>query len=309
LPILALKVHDSKSSDFMATGLLENAKRGARVAGNESAVLFLLKAGLVVGLIADLFSGALAGMAKDWWTEPAYSQGLLLPPLALYLVWVDRKRTLSFPAVPDRRGLWLTAFACLSFTLGSLSSEFFLMRIAFVILLAGLVWTFWGSLRLRSLAVPLLLLATMVPLPVMVYNSVAGPLQLLSSDLATRIAQAVGVSVFRDGNVIQLADMSLGVAEACSGLNSLSALVVGSLLLGYLICGRTLTRIALLAIAVPLAIGVNVLRVAGTAVLADYNMDFALGFYHLFSGWLFFVAGFGLLYGTASLLRACLDPK
>src|SRR5260370_26424709 len=120
----------------------------------------------------------------------------------------------------------------------------------------------------------------MIPLPVMVYNSLAAPLQLLASDLATRIAQGFGVSVFRDGNIIQLAGVSLGVAEACRGLNSLSALLVGSLLLGYLLCSRTASRMALFAVAIPLAIGVNILRVAGTPLPAYYNQQFPLGLYH-----------------------------
>ena len=208
-----------------------------------------------------------------------------------------------------RRGLVWIVIACVTFIFGKLASEFFMMRFAFVILLAALVWTFWGFPRLRTLGFPFLLLATMVPLPIMVYNSLAAPLQLLASDLATRIAQGFGVSVFRDGNVIQLAGVSLGVAEACSGLNSLSALIVGSLLLGYLLCSRTASRIALFATALPLAIGVNILRVAGTALVADYNQEFALGFYHAFSGWLVFVAGFGLLYLCARMLHALLERE
>ena len=195
------------------------------------------------------------------------------------------------------------------FLLGKLASEFFLMRFSFVVVLAALVWTFWGLPRLRTLAFPFLLLASMVPLPVTVYNSLAAPLQLLASDLATRIAQALGISVFRDGNVIQLAGTSLGVAEACSGLNSLSALIVGSLLLGYLFCSRTISRVLLCLAAIPLAICVNILRVAGTALLADYNQIFALGFYHSFSGWLVFVAGFGFLYLLARVLQMLLERK
>jgi exosortase len=269
----------------------------------------LLKVGLVTALICFLFGAVLIDMAHDWWTEPALSQGMLLPPLALYIAWMQRQLTLDVPARPDQRGLWITALACFVFLAGKLASEFFLMRFSFVILLAGLIWTFWGFPRLRTLAFPVLLLATMVPLPVMLYNSLAAPLQLLASDLATRIAQMFGVSVFRDGNVIQLAGTSLGVAEACSGLNSLSALIVGSVLLGFLMCTRLLSRITLFFLAVPLAIFVNIIRVAGTALLADVNQEFAEGFYHSFSGWLVFVAGFGILYLIARMLHALVDPK
>jgi exosortase len=267
----------------------------------------LLQIAVIVSLTSVLFAVVLADMAHDWWTEPEWSQGILLPPLAIYIAWMNRERTLSLPARTDNRGISLVALACLTFLLGGLASEFYLMRIAFVILLAGFVWTFWGTARLRALSFPLLVLATMVPLPVIVYNSLAAPLQLLASDLATQAADLVGISVLRDGNVIHLAGTSLGVAEACSGLNSLAALIVGSLLLGYLLCTRILTRMIVFVLAPPLAILVNIVRISGTAVLADYNQEFAIGFYHSFSGWLVFVAGFGMLYLLARTLHNVLD--
>jgi exosortase len=268
-----------------------------------------LKIAFVGTCIWFLFWDVWVDMAHDWWTDPTWSQGMLLPPLALYIAWEHRHRTLSEVAAPDRRGLALTAFACITFAVGKLASEFFLTRLSFVILLAGIVWTFWGLRRLKTLALPILLLATMVPLPGIIYNSIAAPLQLFVSDIATRIAQSVGISVFRDGNIIQLANVSLGVAEACSGISSLSALTVGSILLGYLLCSRLLSRIALFAIAIPLAIAVNVVRVAGTAVLADYNQELAMGLYHSFSGWLVFMIGFCCLYLLARMLHRFLDSK
>ena len=270
---------------------------------------FWAKIAAVVVLLWFLFWDILTDMAHDWWIEPAWSQGMLLPPLALYIAWMYRKQIFSLEEAPDARGLWLTGFGCGVFLVGRVASEFFLPRIAFVMILTGFVWTFWGKRRLQVLGFPLLLLATMVPLPVMFYNSVAAPLQLFASNAATQIVQALGVTVFRDGNIIQLAGISLGVAEACSGLNSLSALVVGSILLGFLSCSGILSRLVLIGLSIPIAIGVNVLRVAGTAILADHNQEFAMGFYHAFSGWLVFVAGFGVLYLCARGLHALLDSK
>jgi exosortase len=263
--------------------------------------------GLMTALIGVLYRFVLADLAKDWWNEPALSYGMLIPPLAAYIAWLRRDLTLAAGAFPTSKGLFLVAFGCVMFLLGKLGVEFFLMRISFVVLLAGLTWTFWGMQRLQTLAFPFVLLATMVPLPGTVYNSVSAPLQLFASDLSSRLAQGIGISIYRDGNIIQLASTSLGVAEACSGLNSLSALMVASLLLGYLVCSRLPTKIALFLLAIPLAIAVNILRIAGTAVLADYNQEFAMGFYHSFSGWLVFVAGFGVLYGCAKLAHAAMD--
>jgi exosortase len=227
---------------------------------------------------------------------------MLIPPIAIYIAYLRRKFTLALPAQPDLRGLSLLSLGCVVFLVGKLAGEFFLARISFVIVLAGLTWTFWGFARFKTLAFPFLLLCTMVPLPAIVYNALAAPLQLFASSVATTLAQAVGVSMYRDGNIIHLANTSLGVAEACSGLQSLSALVVASLLLGFLNEASILVRILLFVLSVPLAIAVNVLRVTGTAILADYRLEFAEGFYHLFSGWLVFVMGFGVLWLVAKML-------
>lgn len=296
-------------SPSMTTGVAAAQEQSPSAVGGSRSYLLWFQIAVVSSLICILFAKALFDMALEWWRWPQLSQGMLLPPLALFVAWIERRRILSYPATADYRGTFVTALACCMFVLGKLASEFFLMRISFVILLAGLIWTFWGARRLRALGFPLLLLACMVPLPAVIYNSVAAPLQLFASDVASRMAQAAGVSVFRDGNIIQLAGISLGVAEACSGLSCLSALVVGGLLLGYLLCTRKLSRILLLFAAVPLAIAVNVVRVAGTAVLADYNQAFAMGFYHAFSGWLVFLAGILVLYAFARIVHRVIDPR
>lgn len=266
-----------------------------------SAVVWTQIAAIAI-LIVWLYSFIIPDLASEWWTVDSSSYGMLVPPIVLYIVYLRREVILAIPVRRDPRGLLLTGLGCLVFLAGSLSAEFFLARISFVIVSAGIVWTFWGAPRLRSVAFPFILLATMVPLPAIAFNTIAAPLQLFASTIATNLAQALGVSVFRDGNVIHLANASLGVAEACSGLNSLSALVVGALLLGFLEDASILGRLLLLVISIPLAIAVNVLRVTGTAVLADYNVEFAMGFYHLLSGWIVFALGFGLLWILAKLI-------
>ena len=272
-------------------------------------LLWYLEIAVVVAIIAVMYGWVLADLAKDWWNEPALSQGMLIPPFAAYIAWLRRQVTLAHPPLTDNRGLLLIACACGAYILGKLAAEFFLMRISFVLLLVGLVWTFWGFARMRSLAFPFLLLATMVPLPAIVYNSLAAPLQLFASNVAAQLAQLLGVTIYRDGNIIHLATMSLGVVEACSGLNSLSALVVASLLLAYLVCSRLPAQILLVLLSIPLAIAVNILRVTGTALIADYSQDFAEGFYHSFSGWLVFVVGFGTLYLFAKGLHFLFESK
>ena len=260
-------------------------------------------------LVAVLYGHVLTDMAWDWWNVPSLSQGLLIPPVALFTAWLLRYATFSEPAMPSSAGYWVTGGACLLLFVGRLAAEFFIQRISFVVLLAGLVLTFWGKRRLRSLAFPLLLLVTMVPLPVVVYNSFAVPLQLLASSVATHIARFCGVAVYQDGNMIHLAGISLGVEEACSGLSAVSALAVASLLFGFLLRKPVIERGILFALAIPVAIAVNIIRVAGSAILADYDKKFAYGFYHSFSGWLVFVIGALALLGTMKLLTLLLHHE
>ena len=261
-----------------------------------------LKISVIIGLTALLYFTIIPDLASEWWTEPASSYGMLIPPIAVYVCYVRRRLILAIPSRPEVHGLALVALGCLVLLVGNLAAEFFLSRISFVLLLAGFVWTFWGWARFRALFFPFILLATMVPLPALVYNQISAPLQLLASTLATNLAQILGISTYQDGNIIHLANLSLGVAEACSGLQSLSAMVVASLLLGFLEDGSLLGRGLLLFVSIPLAIAVNILRVTGTAVLADYTPDLAMGFYHLFSGWLVFLLGFALLWIMAKVL-------
>jgi exosortase len=241
---------------------------------------------------------------QDWWNEPSLSQGLLIPPLALYFAWADRKRLMEIPAEPTALGLFGAASSSLLYVLGKLGAEFFLQRISMVAMFASFLWLCWGSARLKRLAFPLVLLTAMIPLPAIVYNTITAPLQLFASNVASLLARLGGVSLYRDGNVIQLAHLSLGVDEACSGLSSFSALVIAALLIGRLLCEQSLAaRILLVLFSAPLSIALNVLRIAGTAVLADYREEFALGFYHLFAGWLVFLLGFAGLFLMAGAAR------
>jgi exosortase len=257
---------------------------------------------IVTSLVIAVYAEILIDLAREWWTRPEASYGILIPPFAFYLAYLGREQTRALPKRPDLRGLGLVATACLILLCGKLASEFFLCRISFILMLTGLAWTFWGVRRLRSVAFSLGLLTTMVPIPAILYNAAAAPLQLFASKVATQLAQMFGITVFRDGNVIHLANISLGVAEACSGLHSLSALIVASLVLGFIENLSAFGKLLIFALSAPLAIMVNVFRVTGTAVLADAKPDLALGYYHAFSSWLVFLIGFGILWLATKLV-------
>ncbi len=265
-----------------------------------------LKATVITALAVALYGNSLMGLAVDCWTDPSLSQGLLIPPLVAYLAWLRRDR-LTGPATPDNRGLAVIALACILLIVGRLGAELFLPRISFVVFLVGLIWSFWGVARVGVLALPLALLASMVPLPRVVYNSLSAPLQLFASKTAAVLARLLGITVHQDGNIIALANLSLGVEEACNGLGTLSVLIMAGLLLGNMECTRRRTQAVVFALTVPIAIAINVFRITLTAILADYNTEFAVGVYHSFSGWLIFTIGFVMLYGVSKGLHRLMD--
>jgi exosortase len=137
----------------------------------------------------------------------------------------------------------------------------------------------------------------MVPIPAIIFNQVAFPLQLFASKFGTAVMELFQVPVLREGNVIILAHTNLEVAEACSGIRSLISLLTLGIVYGYFTDSRTWVRLAIAASTVPIAIVANGLRVAGTGVLAHYyGREAADGFFHTFSGWLVFVVAFVMLF-------------
>jgi len=263
-----------------------------------------LGAAFLLTLIAVLYTGVLKDLAYLCWRDEQLSQGLLMPPLALYVAWTRREQLLAHPAASDNRGLLVVALACLMFLAGKLGAEVFLPRMSFVVLIAGLIWTFWGRKRLRILALPLLLIATSIPIPALIYNSISLPLKLLSSTAATKIAQATGTVIYQDGNVLEIPGMSLGVEDACNGIAALSSLIASALLLGVFLNGqRRWARLLLVLLAIPIALAVNVIRIAMTAILAESHPRIASGFYHSFSGWLVYLFGLLALFAAASIFN------
>jgi exosortase len=144
----------------------------------------------------------------------------------------------------------------------------------------------------------------MIPIPVIIFNQVAFPLQFLAARLASSLLDLSGVPVLREGNIIQLPAMALEVAQACSGIRSLMSLGALAVIYGYFLETRYLPRVLLALAAIPIAVVANGLRVMGTGLIAYYwNPDRAEGFFHTFSGWVIFVISLVLLFSVHGLLR------
>jgi exosortase len=266
--------------------------------------MVVVAAGFLGVLVLALYRAVLPSWVADLWNDPNYSHGLLVPFVSGWLAYRRRADLAALRPQPAASAL-LLVLASLGLLLAALlAAELFTMRLSLLLLLTGLLAFILGYAYVRVLALPLAFLLFMVPLPALVWNAVAFPLQLLASQLAVALLQGVGVPALREGNVILLPNISLEVVEACSGLRSLVSLGALSVLLAVLSLRGYGSRIALVLSSVLVAVVANGARVAITGVLADrWGPQLAQGFLHLFSGWVVFVVALLLLGGEAAVLR------
>lgn len=279
---------------------------------------------LVAAAVAFAYWGVLARLGRFWWDDENYSHGLLMPFVIGYILWAEREKLSKAMGRP--RVFWGVAAVVAALSglwVGTAGAELFTQRMSLVLLLAGVCVYFWGWVMLRALLVPLSLFALAVPIPAIVFNKIAFPLQLFASQCAVLVMRALNITVLREGNVIELYPLGslttkkLEVVEACSGIRSLMTLVTLAVVFAYFTSptdeggtgGRRLERYrvwraALIVVAaVPIAIITNAARVSGTGVLARYyGTEVADGFFHEFSGWVIYIAAFLLLFAFGWLL-------
>jgi len=200
-------------------------------------------------------------------------------------------------------------------------------------MLASLAIYFWGWRALRFVAVPLMLLVLSIPIPQIIFNRIAFPLQLFASRCAVAAMSFLSIPVLRQGNIIELMPLGasepkkLAVVEACSGIRSLMTLVTLAMIYAYFTRPtitqtsnrrsdvptkvRAVLRSMILVIAaVPIAILTNALRVSGTGILAHYyGTRVADGFFHSFSGWVIYIVAAALLFATGWTLDRIASPR
>ncbi|HKG47092.1 MAG TPA: exosortase [Pyrinomonadaceae bacterium] len=274
------------------------------------------------------YATVLVKLFHDWWTDENYSHGLLIPFIIGYILWVQRDKLAGGRARSSM--LWGgAAVVCALFALwaGVAGAELYTQRLSLILILAGITVYFWGFTLLRMLLVPLGLLFLAMPIPAIVFNKIAFPLQLFASRCAVWSMSALGIPVLRQGNIIELKPLNsfdtkkLEVVEACSGIRSLMTLLTLAVVFAYFThapgdndsgSGKRFgwlksywfwRALIIVASAIPIAILTNAFRVSGTGVLAHYyGTAIADGFFHSFSGWAIYIVAFILLFGIGMIL-------
>src|SRR5262249_35125258 len=220
-------------------------------------------------------------LVHDWSIDENYSHGFLVIPMALYFVWERREKFFAASQQPNLLGLFVAVGSIGLLLGGVLGAEVFTTEVSLVGTLAGSVLFLFGWAHLRVMLFPIAFLMLMIPLPAIIFNQITFPLQLLASRFGEGALMLAQIPVLREGNVIHLANTSLEVAEACSGIRSLISLLTLGIVYGYFVDSRTWLRWAIAFATVPVAIVTNGLRVAGTGVGAHYfGAAVAEGFFH-----------------------------
>ena len=256
----------------------------------------LVAIGLIAAAIAVVYTPIISSLVRQWASDENYSHGFLIVPFAAWFVWQQRAALERTPLAPSNAGLAIAAVSLLILLAGLFGAELFLTRVSLIGIVAGAVLFICGWRWLRLLAFPIAFLLLAVPLPAVLFNQIAFPLQLLASRTGETVLSLAGVPVLREGNILVLPTTTLEVAQACSGIRSLMSLLTLGIILGKLREPRRWARVVLALLTVPVAIAANAARVAGTGLAASYiGPEAAEGFFHTFSGWLVFVVAFVLL--------------
>ena len=282
-----------------------------------------------------VYASVLVKLSHDWWVDENYSHGLLIPFVIGYILWAERNKLRHVRPNPSVLvGGVAILLALVALWAGVAGAELFMQRTSLVLMLAGVVIYFWGGRLLRLVWVPLGLLLLAIPIPAIIFNKIAFPLQIFASRCAVWSMRLFDIPVLRQGNVIELLPLNsletkkLEVVEACSGIRSLMTLMTLAVVFAYFSYPRGsggtgevvqeseskgLSRrlknwgfwrsTIIVLSAVPIAILTNALRVSGTGVLARYyGTKIADGFFHSFSGWVVYISAFFLLFAFAWLL-------
>ena len=254
-------------------------------------------------LLAWLYADVLSRLFTQWMHDENASHGFFVPVFALFVLWKNREELKKVAPAPSWTGLALIIGGLVILMLGQFGAEIFLSRVSFLFLLAGMIVLFHGWPLFRAVFFPWAFLILMIPFPVIIFQKVTFPLQILASKLASTALPILGVVVHREGNVIELAAMKLQVVTACSGIRSLLSLLTLAIIYGYLMEDRNWVRVLLVIAAVPIAVVANSFRIVGTGLLVEYwDPDKAEGFFHLFEGWLIFVACLIMLFVFHSVI-------
>ena len=295
---------------------LVRPRHALRISGRDQscdAHLGLFVAVLVL-LVITMWSywPTIRALFDDWQSNDDYSAGQLVPLVALFFVWRERKTLRQCTLEPCWwGGIALLVLAETTWICGFLSGHLLVEQYALLLTTTGLILMVAGWQVFRRVLWILLFLSLMVRLPAAVHNLIAGPLQRLATTGSVVLLEAVGASVSQQGNVVMLGENTpMAVAEACSGLRMLTAFIIVAAFIAYMVKRPRWQKGVLLASSIPVAVVCNIVRIFATAVLMLHvSSEVGEKFFHDFAGLVMMPAAVLLLFGELWLLDKIVTPE
>lgn len=259
---------------------------------------------LLCALFVYLYKDVIINLVKTWAGDGNYSHGFFVPILVGYIIWSKRKELKGTQLRPFWPAVIFVFLSGLILLAGQLTVHRFSQNLSFILMIFSLILLVLGTAWTKKLLFPLAFLIFMIPLPELFTRKVTWPLQLFSSYISTNFLSTLNYPVFREGNIIQLSNITLSVVEACSGLRSILALSFLAATSAYFVLKSNWKRIFIIFCAFPVAIMLNWARITGTALIATHlGTELALGFFHNFSGLLIFAVASILIGAIMLFLR------
>ena len=270
----------------------------------------ILKIATLAVLWILVISPVVPQMVTTWLGHSDNTHALLVPLISLYFAWNKRKELADVETTGSAWGGIFLTMSLLVYLVSYIGGIAFISRLMIVSSLVGLVWNCFGWQALRVLAFPLGFLVFMVPVPDSLLGLVSFPLQMLATKISAWVIKICSIPVYREGNMLYFVQTQLEVAEACSGIRSIMALTMLSVLLAYMSNHSWRYKAFLVVCAIPVAMLANILRVSGTGILAHFFGDkVARGFLHEFSGLVVFAFGFFVLISLSRILESVSQLK
>ncbi len=265
---------------------------------------------LALAALILYFYPALEFMVATWQQVEEYSYGWFVPVISVFLIWQRSDQLREQPLKGSWWGLPVLLAGLLLGAVGHFSAIRVFSQYGFVVAIFGLALATVGVRGTRILAVPLGMLFLMIPLPQFLLREVSHSLQLVSSQLGVALIRLFGISVFLEGNVIDLGSYKLQVVEACNGLRYLFPLNVLGCLAAYCFKAPLWKRWLLVLSTIPLTIVINSLRIGLIGVTVEHwGVGMAEGILHDLEGWFMFLICLTLLFGEMALMARLAKPR
>lgn len=265
---------------------------------------------LVLAALTILFWDAALNLWKRWGGQQELSHSYFIPLISAYLIWINRETVRKSIGAPSFLGVVIIGAALALLLLGQLTSIFLFQHLGLVTAIAGLVAAFGGKSLLRTTAAPVAFLFFAVPPPYWVITVLSWKFQQMSSVLGVLMVELMGIPVHLSGNIIDLGEYKLQVAEACSGLRYLFPFLSLGVMAAYMYRGRLWQRALIVAATVPITIVMNSFRIAATAAMVQaYGVEHAEGALHFFEGWVVFLFCLIALFFIIALLARFSKPR